>query len=130
MEISEAWMEGPESVPCILCGSPANRPRYGAHGWKYKCSGRCHHFAVPGNLHYLLELENVFPHKLRMKVSEYLVSLRLDPAVYSVLRKEDINLAGRSPVCLAKGGGTCAYMHRSETNVHYQRVTCSCFQRR
>ena len=93
MASKEAWLVDSETAACILCGAPAKRSRYGAHGWRYECSGPCGHFAVPGNLHYLLELENVFPHELRLKISEYLVSLRRKPGVCHVLKKEDINLA-------------------------------------
>ena len=86
-------MKGPESATCILCGAPAKRSHYGAHGWKYECSGRCPHFAVSGDLHYLLEIENLFPRELRMKISDYLVGLRLGPHDCHVLKKEDINAA-------------------------------------
>ena len=93
MESREAWIQEPESVPCILCAFPAKRTHYGTHGWKYKCSGRCPQFAVPGYLHYLLELENFFPPESRMKISDYLVNLRLGPDGCYELKKEDINQA-------------------------------------
>jgi len=78
---------------CILCGSPAERRRYAGGGWEYNCSGSCPRFSVPGNLHYLLELESVFPPTLRKKISGYLISLGLFPEVCYELTKEDIKAA-------------------------------------
>lgn len=93
MASRETWTHSHESAVCILCGAPARRSRYGTHGWKCECSGRRRNYAVLGSLYYLLELENVFPHELKLKISDYLVSLRLGPGDCHVLKKEDINLA-------------------------------------
>jgi len=78
---------------CILCGSPAEKRPFDSGGWEYHCSGRCPRFAVPGTLHYLLELENVFPPDLKRKISAYLIGLGLCPDVCHKLTKEDINSA-------------------------------------
>jgi hypothetical protein len=83
----------PERTRCILCGAEAERLCYGVRGWKYICLGKCPDYAAAGSIHYLLEMEHVFPADLRSKISDYLVSIEPNPDEYYVLRKEDIEKA-------------------------------------
>jgi hypothetical protein len=86
-------MRPPEYTRCILCGAEAERLQYGIHGWKYRCEGKCPDFAVPGDIHFLLEMGYIFSSEMRMKIADYLVKIEPNADEYYVLKKEDIELA-------------------------------------
>ncbi len=80
------------STSCILCGAPAERFPHGTGGWAYECSGRCPPYSVPASLHYLLELDLIFPRETKLRIAEYLIGLYLDDGEAYELSKEDLNL--------------------------------------
>ncbi len=64
-----------ERTVCIPCGEPAKRLAYGTdgRGGKYICEDPCPDFAVPGLVHYYLEMDEVFPAGMRRRISDLLV---------------------------------------------------------
>jgi|GEM_PF-5724349 len=91
--MSADWRSSSEPGTCILCGRLAQKSRHEAGGWTYVCSGACGTFAVSGQLHYLLEIENIFPPDSRRRIGAYLACLGLPPGTRHELTKEDINAA-------------------------------------
>ena len=86
-------MKPPTATYCILCGAEAERLPYYVRGWKYQCAGRCPDYAVPGIIHYFLEMGETFPAEMRKKISDYLVSKEPNADEYYVLKKKDIETA-------------------------------------